>query len=80
MLILDTPGFSIRRTCALPPSTTRLIPVIHSASSDKRKRIALATSSGRPRRRRGCQSFVCCSILAGSGWVANQASHIGVSM
>jgi arabinofuranosyltransferase len=39
-----------------PPSTQSVAPVIHRAAGDARNRHASATSSGRPRRRRGAAS------------------------
>lgn len=46
-------GFAaVQRWAVQPPSTNRLSPVIHSASSEARKATARATSPGSPRRGR----------------------------
>ncbi len=42
-----------------PPSTTMVVPVIYAASSEARKRKALATSSGVPSRPSGIDSAIC---------------------
>ena len=57
---------AIMKLAVIPPSTGRMAPVMKLAFSEARKRMASATSSGRPSRLRAWRSSQSRLVLSGS--------------